>query len=85
MLIRYFLNYRALGISITPKAHIIFIHVVESIKATGKPLGVFSEQTTEAAHHEFLTAWRNYKANPSAPNYQQKLLSSVTRFNGERI
>ena len=47
-------QYRSLGISITPKVHIIEQHVVEFLKIKGEEagLGFWSEQPMESGHHD---------------------------------
>ena len=46
-----------LPISITPKLHILFVHVPEFINRKNLPLGVFSEQASETVHQDFQKFW----------------------------
>ena len=56
----------ALNISVTPKVHLIFEHIVgfiEHQKNIGNGihgLGIFSEQAGEACHREFLQVLENF-------------------------
>jgi len=45
--------YLLLGVTITPKVHIIFVHLQEWIESHDESLGRFSEQAGEALHHDF--------------------------------
>ena len=38
------------GVRETPKLHIINTHILQFIQWTGKPLGPYSEQSTESVH-----------------------------------
>ena len=45
--------YKDLGISITPKVHILIKHVPEFIKKHNRSLGWYSEQALENTHYDF--------------------------------
>ena len=46
-------EYLKLNISVTPKVHAVFYHVVEFCDWKKMGLGPWSEQTSESLHHEF--------------------------------
>ena len=53
--IKHFENvYKDLGISVTPKVHILIRHVPEFIKKHNRSLGWYSEQALESIHYDFL-------------------------------
>lgn len=70
---------------ITPKFHIMKFHVAEFCGNSNHGLGRYSEQTTEAIHHDFEKTWMNYKVPESHNNYQQNLLKAVTAYNSSHI
>ena len=46
--------YKDLGITITPKVHILTEHVPEFCKKHNNSLGLYSEQALESSHYDFL-------------------------------
>lgn len=66
------------------KMHVLRYHVPQFIKLTGKPLGPFSEQTSEAAHCAYNRHSENFSLRPSSKTYLSKLKRSVTTFNALR-
>ena len=72
--------YKDLGISVTPKVHILIRHVPEFIKKYNRSLGWYSEQTLESTHYNFLrNCWekQGYKRTIGHPDYAQKLMRAV--------
>lgn len=74
-------SYLALEISVTPKIHIIFEHVVEFCEYYGQGLGYFSEQAMEAVHCDFKATWNNYKISKDHEDYFTNLLRSTCVYN----
>ena len=75
-----------LGISVTPKVHAVMHHVAEFCTFSGTGLGPYSEQTSEALHHEFKKCWKNYFVkNTDHPSYPEHLLDAVRAFNSMNI
>ena len=75
-------DYMKLGISVTPKIHAVFYHIEEFCDYSGMALGPFSEQTTEALHHEFEECWDNFAVKDfDHPKYPDRFLSAVKVFN----
>ena len=72
-------------LSCTIKAHCIFQHVPETIEKTGKALGVFSAQSFESAHYEFVETWKRFKVPSDHPNYAKQLLNAVVNFNSFHV
>ena len=79
--------YLTLGITVTPKVHIVFEHLYpfleEFAAANGawKGLAVYSEQAFEALHHHFKLRWEHFKVNPDNEGYDQALLRAVCCYN----
>ena len=72
-------NYKKLvlyfGLTVTPKFHIIFDHIVPFCKEKQSGLGVFSEQASEAIHFDFKEAsWIHFKVSKNNSNYEKQLL-----------
>ena len=71
-----------LGISVTPKVHAVFHHIIEFCEFSGMGLGAFSEQTSEALHHKFNECWGDfYVKDFDNPSYPDRFLSAVKTFN----
>ena len=78
--------YMLLGIRVTPKVHSIFVHVpqfLEKHQSSGKGLGYWSEQASEAVHKDFENIWSgsSYKRAMSHKDYPQQLLKCVVTYN----
>ena len=74
--------YKKIGISVTPKVHAIFDHLVPTLKLPylkGHGLGVCTEQAGESFHFHFKeNFWKNRKiSSMSNPNYGNHLLAAV--------
>ena len=83
---RFAVAFRQLKIPESPKAHVLIQHVPQFIKATGMPLGPFSEQASESVHSDFKdTAWKRYKVGEEKDSYPQRLLSSVINYIYKRL
>ena len=63
--------------------HCVFRHVQEFCERKGCGLGVYSEQVVENSHYDFAKIEKWYPTNPKTdPEYPQKKLRSVNRYNG---
>jgi len=79
-------SYAALGLSITPKIHAVMFHIIDFCKHNGRGLGLWSEQTTEALHHEFESTWVHFKIKDlNHPNFGKQLLSASRTFNSQKL
>nr|XP_012558535.2 uncharacterized protein LOC105845381 [Hydra vulgaris] len=75
-------SYLALqNVSVTPKVHAVFFHVKDFIDRYGQALGLYSEQATEAMHHNFQIHWQRYKRPNHHPEYSKKLQCCIVDFN----
>ncbi len=74
-----------MGISVTPKVHIVMSHVGEYCQRKGKGLGCFNEQPGEAVHHDFGLTWKDYKRDLDNPQYPGNLLQGVVNYNSFHI
>ena len=83
--------YLKLGISVTPKVHIVFEHLYQFLADSNSNaskigdwdgLGMYSEQAFEAIHAKFKKRWENFKVNPENEHYAQALLRAVCCYNG---
>ena len=80
--------YMDLGISITPKVHILTEHVPDFCKRHNKSLGLYSEQALESSHYDFLrNCWENqsYKRSLGHKDYAQSLKSAVISYSSKNI
>ena len=84
--IKYFeKRYKDLGISITPKAHILFTHVFEWCTIYQESLGIYSEQSGESLHHDFKSVWANFYRPSTHKDYKKQLLNAVVTYNSLHI
>ena len=78
--------YNKLRINITPKIHAVVYHIEEFCTLTGRGLAPWSEQTVEAAHHDFNKTWENFKVKDMEnPVYGDYLLRDVKTYNGKHV
>ena len=80
--------YKDLGISTTPKVHILIEHVPEFIKKHNRSLGWYSEQALETTHYDFKrNCWekQGYKRKIGHPDYAQNLMSAVIAYTSKNI
>lgn len=78
-------SYISLGVSVTPKVHIVFFHVREFCHKTGMSLGFFSEQAMESVHFDFKSVWLKNKVGENHPDYPTKLLRAVCSYNALHV
>ena len=79
-------KYLALSINVTPKIHAVMYHVEEFCSQTGMGLGPWSEQTSEALHHDFNRMWENFKIKDmDHPSYSTNLLRAVSMYNSQHL
>ena len=71
---------------ITPKIHIILRHVPDFICFTGKPLGIFSEQTAENSHSIFQKFWIKYSVKDvTCEQFEINLLKCIHDLNSAHL
>ncbi len=75
--------YLSLRISVTPKAHIIFVHLKEWILISHSALGRFSEQAGEAIHSDFDAKWRHFYMRQRSWPSDDTLSASQKRVQNE--
>ena len=75
--------HESFGLSLTPKVHLIFEHLVDFTKASGgKGLGEGSEQGLETSHSSFKKIWTNFWVkNKMSPMYLKQLKKAVLYYN----
>lgn len=69
------------GISLTPKLHIIIVHVKEFIGKFDLGLGYFSEQAGESIHHMWARFFENFKCSTSNEQFESCLIRALVKFN----
>ena len=80
--------YLTLGISVTPKVHVLIKHVPEFISKHGRSLGWFLEQALESTHHDFLrNCWgkQSYKRTIGHPEYAKNLKAAVVSYTSKHM
>ncbi len=86
LILKFKASCKDLPITITPKIHIVFHHVVQFIQKSNKSLGHFSEQAAESLHHDFSLHWNGrFKRNQDHPDYKDNLLKAVVDYNSKHI
>jgi len=63
---------------------VLIYHVEEFLKRTGKPLGIYTEQCSEAVHANFKKTYKRYACNEAFEGHGEKL-SQVIRACAFRI
>jgi len=68
-------------ISVTPKIHIVMVHVQQFLEMKGdeKGLGYWSEQAFEAVHANFKIGWEMVKVDIEQKEYLPRLTNCVSR------
>jgi hypothetical protein len=81
--------YMGLEISVTPKMHVLFYHLLPALSnplLQGRGLGVVSGQAGESIHQEFKIFWAKYKINSlDNPLYGDHLLRAVIEFSSKHL
>ena len=83
-----------IGLPVTPKAHILFVHVAQFLdfqneNSDGPPrgLGYWSEQASESVHHDFQKLWisGSYKRELGHSEYKEKTLKCIVTYASRHI
>lgn len=74
-------SYEYLEISITPKVHAVFHHIIQFCSKHRMGLGFFGEQGSESVHHDFSEKMKNCIVTKLSENYWPKLLQTVCSYN----
>ena len=83
---KFKISYLSTNISVTPKIHAIFFHVLDFCQENNHSLGFYSEQAVESIHHDFKTIWSNYLIkNRGDPRYDDSLLTAIQQFNARHL
>ena len=77
--------YADLSITVTPKIHAVFHHVIEFCDMRESGLGPYSEQCTESVHHDFNCVWQHFKVSPSHSDCGTHLLKAVRVYNSRHV
>ena len=84
-------GYRLLpNITFPPKYHIVESHIIQYLEIRGdgtKGHGYWSEheQAMEISHHEFKEFWSLTSVHQDQPNFAEKLLSAIIKYNSSHI
>ena len=67
--------------------HLLMDHITEYIhEAAPRGLGLFSEQASEAIHHDFLLKWKDVSVlDIRNPKYSPHLFRAVTTYNSQHV
>ena len=88
MTVKYSLYRLLQNITFPPKYHIVESHIVQYLDRRGdgtKGLGYWSEQAMESCHHDFKEFWSLTKVDEDHPNFAERLLSSIIKYNSSHI
>ena len=80
--------YVNLGISITPKVHILVNHVPYFLNKHNRPLGWYSEQALESTHYDFSkNCWekQRFKRQLGHPDYAKNLKRAVIVYSSRNL
>ena len=82
-------SYRLLpNITFPPKYHLVESHITQYLDRRGdgtKGLGYWSEQAMESCHHDFKQFWSLTAVHPDHPDFAEKLLNAVIKYNSLHI
>ena len=82
-------SYRLLhNITFPTKYHIVETHIIQYLDRRGdgtKGLGYWSEQAMESCHHDFKEFWSLTKVDQDHPNFAERLLSTIIKYNSSHI
>ncbi len=68
--------------SVTPKAYVVFRHVIEFCDHFGFGLGYYSEQPFESVHQDWKQIWEHMKVHDASnPRLLERLLLSLKLYN----
>lgn len=83
----FMVTYRALGITIPLKVHLLESHLQEFLVRRGDVhgAGFWSEQAMEACHYDLQEEWEDVMVEETHPKYMDKLKGTVVRYNGKHI
>ena len=72
------------GLNLIPKVHLIQAHLAEFVQLRGsRNMYIYSEQAHESLHAEYAKVWAKYCIKETSnPHYKDKLLRSVSDYNG---
>ena len=89
---KYFVHlenvFKATELSYTLKIHILLNHVLDTLLLldNNDGLGLWSEQSIESVHREFLNYWSKYKINKlDNPRYGTHLVKCVIEFSSKHL
>ena len=79
--------YRDLGISVTPKVHMVERHIVDFFELKGEAagMGFYSEQAMEAVHHDFKVVWEKIKVDSNHPDFGPRLKMALSAYNSRHM
>ena len=78
-------SYEHLGISITPKVHVVFHHVAQFCSRYKMGLGFFSEQATESTHFDYNKHFENFKVPEISDQFFSKTWRAVCSYNSSHL
>jgi hypothetical protein len=78
-------KYLQLDLSVTPKIHCVFEHLIEFCHKKNEGFGLYSEQASEAVHHDFSTVWNCYSRSESHSQFQEQLFKAVLKYNSIHV
>ena len=89
LILKFEEKYKSLPIHKTPSIHSVISHVKDfyDLHGTDLGLGFYSEQSTEAAHSDFLNSvWlQGYKVPDTHPKYRENLLNAGAKYNSRHL
>ena len=72
------------SLPITPKLHIISVHVVQWVQRTGTGLAKMNKAAVEASHHVWMEVWKHYKVNGETFEvFKKQGLRALIRVNAD--
>ena len=78
--------YLSLKINVTLKIHAVMHHVTKFCHLTSRGVGPWSEQSSEAIHHDFKQTWKRFKINNTQnKNYGKHFLQAVSTYISQHL
>ena len=74
------------GLTITPKAHLVFEHLEEACDFYGFGMAALNESAAESVHADFDTHYRGYTVKDiNSDNYRERLMHAIKTYNAAHI
>ena len=74
-----------LVISLEWKYHLIKFHLIDFLERQGKPLEIFSEQTSESVHKNIDKTWKRFSVSNRNSGHGEKVRKMAVTYSSMRV